>query len=235
MTAPVVVLVGADKGGVGKTFLSRVLLDYLAFNALPVRGFDTEGPLHRFYPTTTEVVDLTTAQDQMKVFDALNSRVATVIDIRAGLLSPTLRVLRDIGFLDQARAGGTVVIVLHVLGSNLDSLTEIEGTADIVKGLSYFAVKNHVNAATFFEWDQKTNELFRDKIAGAITIPQLNERAVEALEVAATPFSMFVDNKSAKGEPAEFSMVLRGYTAHWLKAVYSEFDRVKLADKVRAP
>ena len=235
MSKPVVILVGADKGGVGKTFLSRALLDYLASHSISARGFDTEGALNRFHTTNTEVVDLTTAKDQMKVFDALNSRVVTVIDIRAGLLSPTLRVLRDIGFLDQARQGGVMVLVLHVLGSSIASLQEIDATSEIVNGLLYFAVKNHVNDSTFFEWDQKTSEDFFKKIEGAITIPQLNERAVEAIEVAATPFSAFVANKTANGEGADFSMVLRGYTAFWLKNVYAELDRVKLADVVRAP
>jgi len=41
----------------------------------------------------------------MKIFDTLNaaSPSVTVIDVRAGLMSPTLTSLRDIGFLDAAR------------------------------------------------------------------------------------------------------------------------------------
>ena len=43
--------------------------------------------------------DITSTPDQMKIFDTLSSADAkvTVIDIRAGLLSTTLRALRDIG------------------------------------------------------------------------------------------------------------------------------------------
>ena len=50
---PAVILVGADKGGVGKTTVSRVLLDYLAANNVLTRAFDTETPrgtLNRFIP-----------------------------------------------------------------------------------------------------------------------------------------------------------------------------------------
>ena len=50
---PTVILVGADKGGVGKTTVARTLLDYLAANKLAARAFDTETPkgtLHRFHP-----------------------------------------------------------------------------------------------------------------------------------------------------------------------------------------
>src|SRR5678816_2129957 len=91
MAKPVVIVVGADKGGVGKTTVSRTLLDYFSANNVQTRAFDTESPrgtLKRFHPDITEIVDMTTTADQMKIFDTLNSGPAvTVIDVRAGLLS----------------------------------------------------------------------------------------------------------------------------------------------------
>jgi hypothetical protein len=33
-------------------------------------------------------------------------------------------------------------------------------------------------------------------------------------------------------EAANYSFVLRGYVRHWLAAVWSEFDRIKLTDLV---
>ena len=44
MTKPAVILVGADKGGVGKTTISRALLDYFVVHNIPTRAFDTEAP-----------------------------------------------------------------------------------------------------------------------------------------------------------------------------------------------
>ena len=44
MAKPVVIVVGADKGGVGKTTVSRTLLDYFSANNIPTRAFDTESP-----------------------------------------------------------------------------------------------------------------------------------------------------------------------------------------------
>src|SRR6266581_5620714 len=103
MAKPAVILIGADKGGVGKTTVSRSLLDYFNTNHVRARAFDTEvprGTLKRFHPDLTDVVDVTHVPDQMRIFDTLNAAEAavTVIDVRAGLLSPTLRALRDIGF-----------------------------------------------------------------------------------------------------------------------------------------
>jgi RNase adaptor protein for sRNA GlmZ degradation len=106
MAKPAVILVGADKGGVGKTTVSRALLDYFIAHNIPTRAFDTESPkgtLKRFHPDVTQVVDMQSTADQMKIFDTLSSAQVTVIDIRAGLLSTMLRALRDIGFLDAAK------------------------------------------------------------------------------------------------------------------------------------
>ena len=41
---PMVVMIGADKGGVGKTTIARTLLDYLDANGVPARAFDSEYP-----------------------------------------------------------------------------------------------------------------------------------------------------------------------------------------------
>src|SRR5262252_5525349 len=108
MARPTVILVGADKGGVGKTTVARTLIDYFGAHQTPTRAFDTETPrgtLKRFHPDLTEVVDVTLVADQMKIFDTLNSADAavTMIDVRAGLMSPTLKALRDIGFIDAAK------------------------------------------------------------------------------------------------------------------------------------
>src|SRR5450631_2839169 len=108
MAKPVVIVVGADKGGVGKTTVSRTLLDYFSANNVPARAFDSEfprGTLKRFHPDVTEIVDVTQAPDQMKMLDTLGTSEVkvSVIDIRAGLLSSTLKAFTDVGFFDAVR------------------------------------------------------------------------------------------------------------------------------------
>jgi hypothetical protein len=237
MAKPTVILVGADKGGVGKTTVARTLLDYFGAHQVPVRAFDTEAPrgtLKRFHPDVTEVVDVSSVADQMKIFDTLGSADArvTVIDVRAGLLSATLQVLRDIGFLDSARKGQITFAVFHILGPSIASLEEIAETAGFVGEASYFLVKNRINDTTFFEWDPATYNSYFKQLKGAaeISIPKLNEMACEQVEVASQPYVSFIANKNAKGDAANYSFVLRGYVRHWLGNVWGEFDRVKLIE-----
>ena len=86
MAKPAVIVVGADKGGVGKTTVSRTLLDYFSANNVQTRAFDTEHPrgtLKRFHPEITEIVDMTSTPDQMKIFDTLNTVAPSVANSRA--------------------------------------------------------------------------------------------------------------------------------------------------------
>ncbi len=237
MSKPTVIVVGADKGGVGKTTVARTLLDYFTAHHLPTRAFDTESPkgtLKRFHPEDCDIVDVTSVADQMRIFDTLTSADAsvTVIDVRAGLLSPTLRALRDIGFLDAVKKGQITFIVFHILGSSIASLNEIEETAPFTTDAKYFLVKNFINNTNFFEWDQATHASYFKKLKDAVTIniPKLNEMAYEQVELASVPFLTFVANKNPKGDTANYSFVLRGYVRHWLGNVWGEYDRVKLLD-----
>jgi hypothetical protein len=239
MAKPTVVVVGADKGGVGKTTVARTLLDYFTAHHVPTRAFDTESPkgtLKRFHPDISEVVDVTSVADQMKIFDTLSSTDAsvTVIDVRAGLLSPTLRSLRDIGFLDAVKKGQLTFVVFHILGSSIASLDEIEDTSSFAVDGKYFLVKNFINNTSFFEWDQTTHAAYFRKFKDAveITVPKLNEMAYEQVELASVPFLTFVANKGPKQEPANYSFVLRGYVRHWLGNVWAEYDRIKLNEIV---
>jgi hypothetical protein len=234
---PAVILVGADKGGVGKTTVTRTLLDYFVAHNVPTRAFDTEAPrgtLKRFHPEVTEVVDVTTIPDQMKIFDTLADADAkvTVIDVRAGLLSSTLRALRDIGFLDIVKKGQVTFAVFHILGPSIASLDEIAETSEFVGDAKYFLVKNHINNTNFFEWDPATYDSYFRKIRDAmeISVPHLNEMACEQVELASVPFLTFVANKKGDGEAASYSFVLRGYVRHWLGNVWGEYDRLKLTD-----
>jgi hypothetical protein len=237
MARPTVVVVGADKGGVGKTTVARTLLDYFTAHHVPTRAFDSESPkgtLKRFHPDISDIVDVTSVPDQMRIFDTLSDASVTVIDVRAGLLSPTLRALRDVGFLDSVKKGQITFAVFHILGSSIASLNEIDDTAPFTGDAEYFLVKNFINNTSFFEWDQATYSSYFKKQKGAteISIPKLNEMAFEQVELASVPFLTFVANKGPKGEPANYSFVLRGYVRHWLGNVWAEYDRIKLNDLV---
>jgi hypothetical protein len=141
----------------------------------------------------------------MKVFDALGADV-TVIDIKAGLLSPTLKLLSDIGFLDPARYD---IIVLHILSNNQASAGEVEPVKALLgDGARHILVGNRSDATKF------------TFPVGSIEIPMLIPAASEAVDKASEPFSVF-----ATSSP---SAVLRGTVKKWLDHVFAAFAGAKL-------
>ncbi len=236
---PAILMIGADKGGVGKTTIARTVLDYLRAKSMPTRAFDAEfprGTLKRFHPQSTEIVDISQTSDQMKILDTLISSGSkiSVIDIRAGLLSPTLRALQDIGFFEAVRAGEFNFGLFHVLGPSVASLDEIDEVKGYTEGSSYFVVKNFVNETSFFEWDPavKANYFQRTKDAVEISVPKLTEMAYEQVELAGVPFSTFIANKTAEGRPGNYSLVLRGYVRTWLMQVAAEYEKAGLLKRL---
>jgi len=157
-----------------------------------------------------------------------------VIDIRAGLLSTTLRAFTDVGFFDLVRGGEFNFGLFHVIGSSVSSLEEIPEVAPYAQGKHYFVVKNFINETSFFEWNEDIyKSYFRGhKDAIEVSIPKLNEMAYEQVELAGVPFSTFITNKDAEGRPGNYSLVLRGYVRTWINRISAEYDRVSLLDRL---
>jgi hypothetical protein len=234
MMKPALILVGADKGGVGKTTVSRILLDYFAERGIPTRAFDTEAPrgtLRRFYPDITEVVDMAHTSDQMRIFDTLEADEAKVslVDIRAGQLRMLIAKMREIGFLDAARRGQFHFILVHILGSSVASLEEIADVAPNAPDEHYYVVKNPVGEASYFEWDPATYRHYFDQVRGAkeISVPKLNELAYSAIDLAGAKFSEFAYDEVQ-------SFVLRGYVRNWLQNIGAQFDNAEMAGSLAA-
>jgi hypothetical protein len=236
---PTLILVGADKGGVGKTTVARLLLDYFARKNVLTRAFDTENPrgsLQRFYPSITEIIDLTQVAHQMKVLDTMETAnvPVTVVDLKAGNLSYSLDLFERIGVLEAARNGVFNLGLAHVIGSSIASLDEIGEIAKYLNGIQYILARNTINETNFFEWDDTTYRKYFSAIPKTqeIILPKLNEMAYEQVDVAGVTFKDFIDNRAADGSAGRFSFVLRGYVRKWCAEIDDEFGRVKLLQDV---
>lgn len=231
---PLVIMVGADKGGVGKTTITRALADYLESGdaIVPSRIFDTEHPagdLVRFHPGA-RVIDMLRVRDQMEVFDGIASDRVTLVDIRAGMLSPLLAALDAGGLLADVRAGTVNLAVLHVLGPTIASLEEIAQTAKAIGGgARHLLVKNRINDTGFdLAADPRYAPAFAKMAPVTIDVPKLTEVACEEIQRRGMGFAAFA------ADPAH-SRMLRGYVRTWLDAVFAEFERVGLGEMMSAP
>ena len=232
---PTLILVGADNGGVGKTTVSRALLDFFARKNLLTRAFDTENPrgtLKRFYPANTEIIDLGNVAHQMKLLDTMETAnvPVTIVDFKAGNMSYALDMFDRIGALDAARNGAFNLGLFHVIGPSIASLDEIAEISRYLKGVHYVVTRNFINETNFFEWDQATQRKYFAQIPKAqeIAVPKLNEMAYEQVDLAGVTFKDFIDNRAPDGAQGKYSFVLRGYVKKWCSEIDEQFAHVKL-------
>jgi MinD-like ATPase involved in chromosome partitioning or flagellar assembly len=210
------ILVGADKGGVGKTTFSRLLLEYLAQYPCSMRVFDTEpgpGVLRRFWPSA-EQINLADPIDQAKVIDGLGAARVTLVDIRAGLLSPTLHLFQRIGLEHGVEAH---LAVFHVLGNTIASFGEIATTAAMLKNNGdHIIVKNHTNAGAFVDVEDKIASLGPE--TNIIDIGNLEAVAAERVDQRSQTFADFTSDKTN-------SRTIRGITRSWYDASFAELNQ----------
>ena len=227
MGSPLLIFVGADKGGVGKTHVSRALLDYMNTPSMKdfprPRALDSQfprGDLVNFCPEA-EVINITDISHQMKIFDTLEG--VTVVDISAGLLGFALRACDEARLLDDVRSGALRMALLHVLGPSISSLDEIgEAIALLGTSAKHFIVKNHINESNFFEWDKDSAyaSSLRALTDVTIEVPHLDTVSNEAVQGAKASFLAFAGGTASR--------TLRGRVAKWLDKTWSGFDKVGL-------
>jgi hypothetical protein len=196
---PLVILIGADKGGVGKTTVARIAADYMQARGATARTYDTElgrGDLVRFAPTAN-VVDIATTRGQMAIFDTLEG--VTLVDIRAGEFSKTLRALDEAKLLDDVRSGALNLVLLHVLGPTDRSFGEVGETAAIIGGSTrHFVVKNFINEGDFdeLEKDGRFASQMRQMAQKTVVVPHLTADACDALQKLGVSFDAFARDSS---------------------------------------
>jgi hypothetical protein len=221
-------MVGADKGGVGKTMVCRAMIDYFDARKVSMKIFDSEfplGDLRRFHPAA-KVINLDAIKDQMAVFDDMTPGAATIVDIRAGVLTGALKTLDRAHILDDVRSGTVNMAILHVLGPSVASLNEVgSAVSTIGGGAKHLIVKNHINDSDYdLMNDARYADTFKALAPVTINVPKLNELAAERVQASDSTFAAF--SKSGT------SRMLCGNVAAWLADVWLEFDRVGLTKLV---
>ncbi|WP_315705033.1 MULTISPECIES: hypothetical protein [unclassified Bradyrhizobium] len=238
MPKPFTIFVGAQKGGVGKTTSSIALMDYFAQRGMPARGWDTEMPkgnLIRFQRPRTQVVDLSTSDGQMEVFDSLQQTPVSLIDMKAGILADTVQLIHDLGCVRLAEQGLMRLALFHVIGSSVASIEEIAETAkalgDAVR--HYVVINHHTNDASFFA---NMPDVSKDALNGSaviVNIPKLNTRAMEFVDANTRKAGVPDQAKSFTGFGADEnnSFTMRGYVNSWTEKVFAELDAARLTTR----
>jgi hypothetical protein len=113
-----VFVVASPRPATGKTFLARLVIDFLRLNDAPVEAFELapgDAGLSDQLPDLTTPADLESTRARMRLFDRLilPDGVAKVIDVGHLAFTRFFSVMEQIGFADEAKRRALDVIVLY--------------------------------------------------------------------------------------------------------------------------
>ncbi len=220
-------LIGGEKGGVGKSLVSRLLAQYMIDNNLPFLGFDTDrshGALLRFYSGYASPVLI----DSYESLDAIVEAAAEVperrilVDLAAQTQQRLTQWMDDSQLLAVAPELGLHIRYWHVMDAGKDSVDLLKGLLDRhATRLNYTLVLNEVRGDDFRILDQ-SGEKERAVAMGAsvIRIKRLNESSMMKIDASSASF-WAVANKG-EGDTSGLRLLERQRVKVWLKNSFAE-------------
>ena len=230
-TAGAIHFVGGEKGGVGKSLLSRLLAQYLIDRGIPFTGFDTDrshGALLRFYGdyASPALVDSFEALDAIVESAVGEPGRRVLVDLAAQTHEPLARWMDESGVLDLAAEAGVAVNYWHVMDAGRDSVDLLTRLLDrFGDRLHYVLVLNQLRGDDFSQL-QRSGQLARAESLGARTMPLKHLQDAVLRKIDAANASFWSARTVPGTEGAKLGLLERQRLRVWLAQVESEFERL---------
>ena len=148
-------LIGGEKGGVGKSLVSRLLAQYFIDHEWPFVGYDTDrshGALLRFYAgyASPVLVDRYEALDNIIESAVEQPGRRVLVDLAAQTHDPLVRWMDESGVLDMADLSAITLQYWHVMDAGRDSVDLLQRLLDrFGQRLRYVVVCNELRGDDF--------------------------------------------------------------------------------------
>ncbi|MFN7727170.1 MAG: mobilization protein [Rubrivivax sp.] len=225
-------LIGGEKGGVGKSMVSRLLAQHFIDSQQPFVGYDTDrshGALMRFYAdfASPALADRYEALDQIieSAVDQPGRRV--LVDLAAQTHEPLVRWMDESGVLDMADLSGLVLQYWHVMDSGRDSVDLLERLLDrFGLRLRYTLVCNELRGDDFGLLE-RSGQLERAVGLGAkvIRLRRLHDAVVQKID--ARNASFWSARNVTGPEGPGLGLMERQRLKMWLTHAYGELAKAE--------
>ena len=223
--------IGGEKGGVGKSLMSRVLAQYMIDREIPFIGFDTDrshGALMRFYSgyASSVLVDNIEALDSIIEAAAEQPERRVLVDLAAQTHDPLVKWMDDAGVLNLADEMGMTIHYWHVMDSGKDSVDLLKKLLDrFGTGLKYVLVRNQIRGNDFNVLEQ-SGEQARAMQLGArvVTVKKLGDSVINKIDAGSSSFWKAKNPQDPTG--GGLGLMDRQRVKAWLRDVYREIDDV---------
>jgi hypothetical protein len=225
-------LVGGEKGGVGKSVVSRILAQYFIDKHWPFKGFDTDkshGALLRFYEGYASPKIVNRYEDLDEVMEAaVQSQQRVLVDLAAQTHSFLAQWIEDSGLVDLAGETGVALTHWHVMDAGRDSVDLLRKLLNQFGGrLKLILVLNELRG-TEFDILRTSGERARAESFGAstITLRKLSDATMQKIDQYSSSFwaAVRTDDNTATG----LGLFERQRVKVWLQKTYEQLDALEL-------
>jgi len=221
--------IGGEKGGVGKSLVSRLVAQYLIDKELPFLGFDTDrshGALLRFYSgfASPVLIDRYEALDSIIEAAVEQPDRRVLVDLAAQTHDPLVRWMDESGVLDMAGESGFTITYWHVMDSGRDSVDLLKKLLDrFGPRLNYVLVRNQMRGDDFGMLEQSGEQ---DRALGfgayVVTIKHLSDSIIQKIDASSSSF--WAAQHDADKSRTGLGMMDRQRLKMWLRDAYQQID-----------
>ena len=228
-----ILLIGGEKGGVGKSLVSRALAQYFIDHSMPFVGFDTDrshGALMRFYADYASpiLIDRYEALDHIVETAVEQPGIRVLVDLAAQTHAPLVAWMDDSGVLDLAPENALRITYWHVMDTGRDSVDLLRQVLERFHDrLNYVVVRNQLRGNDFSNLE-KSGLLDRlsDLSGRVVEIKQLHQSVIQKID--ARDSSFWAAKQSGAEFGAGLGLMERQRLKTWINNVFAEFDAARV-------
>ena len=225
--------IGGEKGGVGKSLVSRVLAQFFIDRELPFLGFDTDkshGALLRFYNDFASplFVDDYASLDRIVEAATENPDRRILVDLAAQTHQGLAKWIEDSGLVELSAELGITLTYWHVMDAGRDSVDLLHQLLDhFGSQIDLIIVRNEIRGDRFDILDT-SGQLKRAEELGArvISIRKLQDATMQKIDAHNTSF-WAAAQRDTTGKNG-LGLLERQRIKVWLNRAYDEIGRLAI-------
>lgn len=226
-------LIGGEKGGVGKSLVSRLIAQQLIDHGVPFTGFDTDrshGALMRFYAdyASPALVDSFEALDAILELAVEKPGHRVLVDLAAQTHDALAKWMDESGVLELAVETGVTVNYWHVMDAGRDSVDLLARLLDrFGDRLRYVLVLNQLRGDDFSQLEA-SGQLARALALGARVVKLKHVQDAVLRKIDASSSSFWAARHLPSGEGPKLGLLERQRLKVWLAQAGAEIDAAGL-------
>ena len=224
--------IGGEKGGVGKSVVSRLLAQYFIDRSLPFAAVDADeshGALMRYYKDYSQAASLDAFDSADQIMDrALGADRRVLVDLPAQSMRALERWIAASDVLGFAEEMSVHLAFWHVTDGGFDSVNLLNQVIDLARGnLNRHAivVKNFGRSGNFSQFEESSErKRLVDGGGRIVDLPALDATTMYKIDRHGS--SLWAAIHSADDERA-LSPMERRRAKSWLEQCYAQFEQLK--------